>query len=946
MTNSQSLLTLVCIALMQWFGTPTAQADNSAWMGGIADNTFVGQLSIPGTHDAGTGHGVNNVYMVVNGSTYATTQEKTLTEQWNSGIRAFDLRPAVSSSRLRIYHGIVSTNLYLDNALTTLCSLLDSHPTETCIVIIRHETEGDDNNANWGTMMKELLSSNPTKSHAVNFDPMAKLGDVRGKLLILSRDTYDSNPIGGFVSGWGFSADWNSQHGGRIKGVGTEGTLYVQDFYDVSASGAPATKSASILRMLQFSCTENTNPGLWVINQTSGYSKTKSILSYTLATSDGYRDNAATQNPVVINYLTDHAGSTGIVLMDFAGEDASGSYQVKGQALTNALIANNSKSGPNADYFRALGEINPGGQYCITTEVEGTKYYLKTDGYLTSDAMSAGIFTFSRVQGAAYTYGFNLLEAYFTNPLQTSGNVTFNSGRIRTDASSKRKDWEAQVFFQNSAGKYAVRATNANGTGVWEAAAKTFWTVNTGTNGPVAEYSSTMNYVWNVEAPSPDINVTFNIYYGGKKLKEVTAVCERGSTAALPEEYINDFCTYTYSPKTITSSTVRVTVRWKSDAPFKVSTPTSSVRNWYNLKAGRLGRYVGWEAREPYHPHAFDEASEEQYPETELYATELVRASDAYQWAFVGNPVEGFKIVNKLWGEDYSLTADGTSPSVQGTADIKNTVLREGDFRWTAHACGEGFSLSLDGQENHYINTHGGPHGFLQIWETAAAKTDLGSRLIAEAVPAPTVTMMPIGEGYYTTLCLPYDVTVYDAKVYMLEQGEVVNDGSRLPIFDETTVDGELALAPALKDLETNDALLSMIGETIPAGMPVVLRGESENATLTFGKGFALQPSDETALVGLFLPACPTDILTLQGKNDVPGFYTFTDKIIEPNQAYLNLGDPSIQALTLRFSDIEDGIRLLEKEMPKTQCFNLSGQRVCTMQRGIYIINNKKSIHK
>ena len=166
----RAFLASIGAILLQVIGVSSVYADNSAWMGNLPDNTFVSQLSIPGSHDAGTGHGVNNVYVVVSGSTYATTQEKNLTQQWNSGVRAFDLRPAVDGSSLRIYHGIVSTNLYMDNALSTLCGLLDSHPTETCIVIIRHESEGDDNNSSWGTKMKELLNSNPTKSHAVNFN--------------------------------------------------------------------------------------------------------------------------------------------------------------------------------------------------------------------------------------------------------------------------------------------------------------------------------------------------------------------------------------------------------------------------------------------------------------------------------------------------------------------------------------------------------------------------------------------------------------------------------------------------------------------------------------------------------------------------------------------------------------------------------------------------------
>ena len=584
----------------------------------------------------------------------------------------------------------------------------------------------------------------------------------------------------------------------------------------------------------------------------------------------------------------------------------------------------------------------------MTTIYEGTKYYLTTAGLLTNDESKGGLFTFSRVEGAAYAYGFNLLSSYFTNPSQTNGTVTYNSGRIRKDTSSKRPDWEAQVFFKNSAGKYAVRATNAVGTGNWEAASKAYWTVNSGTSGPVAEYSSEMNYVWNVETQSPTLNVTFGLFFNSKKVGEVTAVCERNSTSALPAEYINDFCTYTYSPKTITSSTVRVTVRWPVSAPFKISDIAAGTCYWYNLKAGRLQRYVGWENREPYHPHAYDEASVENYPETELYATDLVRASDAYQWAFVGNPVEGFKIVNKLMGEDYSLTASGTATSVQGVQGIKNTVLREGDSRWTAHANNAGFSLSLNGKENYYVNTHGGPHGYLQIWETANAKTDLGSQIIAEAAPAASLPMTQIGSGYYTTLCLPYDVTVDGANVYILENGEGGEEEENiyLPIVNGD-LDGGRALAPALQDVEAGFVLLTLVSDTIPAGTPVVLSSETGTASLTYGPGFALQPSTATALRGIYLPTSLADILTLQGIGNVPSFYAFEGNLLEPNQVYLKLKDPTIQALTVKFSDVEDGIALLLKKEENTDgaIYNLAGQRMSKAQKGLYIVNGKKRLY-
>lgn len=149
-----------------------------------------------------------------------------------------------------------------------------------------------------------------------------------------------------------------------------------------------------------------------------------------------------------------------------------------------------------ARYESALASIEDGSAYSIKTDVSGTPYYLKTDGSLTDDATAAGIFKFSKVKGGAYEYGFNLLDAYFTNP-PVGGNPTLANGHIATDTNSKRNDWEAQVFFKNAEGKYAVRATNAaGGTSGWPLNASTFWTVN---DGPVAEYSFDTNYIWELE---------------------------------------------------------------------------------------------------------------------------------------------------------------------------------------------------------------------------------------------------------------------------------------------------------------------------------------------------------------------------------------------------------------------------------------------------------------
>lgn len=478
----------------------TTSADSLGdWMSRVPDATYVSQLSLPGAHDAGTGYGLNNVYGVISGERYGRTQDKTIPELWECGFRVFDLRPCVDGNNLRINHGIISTKLLFADAITTLCDLLDSHPTEMAVVIMRHEMEGDDNSNQWNALVTATLNDNNVKPHTATYRPLATMGDMRGKLLILSRDEYASQPIGGFVSGWNFNADFANQQNGKIKGVSAQGSLYVQDFYDCSANGASLTKTAAVERMLTFSTAENTNPNLWVINHTSGYSKTESIFGNVVSTSDGYRDNAATQNTAAIDYIAHHGGSTGMMLMDFGAIDSSNGYAVNGKALAEAIVTSNFKDGPLTPYYRALTTMATNVKQRIFTVVDGEYYYLTTEGYLTPDILQAGTFTFRRMTGGHYYFGYNLLQAYFTNP-PVSGNPTLETGHIERNTEQHRKDWEAQVFMLNSEGLYAVRATNAaGGTEGWGVNADTYWTVGTNGETPVAQYAKEPHYVWQLE---------------------------------------------------------------------------------------------------------------------------------------------------------------------------------------------------------------------------------------------------------------------------------------------------------------------------------------------------------------------------------------------------------------------------------------------------------------
>ena len=356
------LLTLLLIVSVAAQMVVKAQdADNPChnWLGRISDDAYFMQLSIPGTHDAGTGDGFTWGDL---GDMFGKTQDLTLAQQWAAGIRAFDLRPAVGTTNdqddLIIHHGILATNTRFEDALLLLCDSLRANPTETAVVLMRFEDDNGGARATWNSLMNALLSRPEISERLIDFKPKLTLGEMRGKLLLASRDAYDSKPLGAFITGWTHDADFSKQKSGNIKGRTLSCTLYLQDFYDLTASGALAKKVEAITTMLDASTTFHTRKylsNIWVVNHCSGYTQSASV--------DGNRKCAATTNKAVVDYLADetHYGPTGIVMMDFAGVDRSGSYDVMGQTLLQTIVDLNFRYQPMTTAI-ALPEVDGGHQ--------------------------------------------------------------------------------------------------------------------------------------------------------------------------------------------------------------------------------------------------------------------------------------------------------------------------------------------------------------------------------------------------------------------------------------------------------------------------------------------------------------------------------------------------------------------------------------------------------
>ena len=136
----------VLLVIFSFFVGLAAKAqvtDYQNWMAQLDDDAFVCQLSIPGAHDAcaSSFSGWDALGAAVSGK----VQTKTIEVMLTSGIRLFDLRPAVNGSKLSVYHGTLQTSYDFNPMMEQLRDYITQHPSEFCVVVMRHETDEDGN---------------------------------------------------------------------------------------------------------------------------------------------------------------------------------------------------------------------------------------------------------------------------------------------------------------------------------------------------------------------------------------------------------------------------------------------------------------------------------------------------------------------------------------------------------------------------------------------------------------------------------------------------------------------------------------------------------------------------------------------------------------------------------------------------------------------------------
>ena len=593
-------------------------------------------------------------------------------------------------------------------------------------------------------------------------------------------------------------------------------------------------------------------------------------------------------------------------------------------------------------YYRMKFIINDGSAQYV---------YIDSDVKTTSDQSSADLFAFVGDE----TNGFKIYKKgdAFSVIYMTEYNIGW-SNRKQID------DYSADLINYGSASSYTNWLLHDRGNGYYSFYQTgllyyTFLGIPIRSSAP-----TTMNYsssgtlsTWTNDAAKTSDNtcriqfeevptaVTFTYSYimNGVEMGTESIVGTIGES--FPSPTLPAFCSASTPAGTVTASDadrkISIGVTWSAPVDFSTSLENAK---WYLMTAGRDNGVD---------PKVLPVM---RYKEGQNYITlntadKDFSLSSADQWAFVGNPYEGFKIYNRFnKGRLISSTALTSSNDGNTNPYVSSDALPSGYTElWDLHVQQQGgspstidggFSISQHGQSSYKMNKRwyndqtGDPR--LAYWTGGA---DNGSTFTAtQVLPSTLITYNAFEGDGYTTLYVDYPIAVTNAKVYTGQRNDA-----------HTSVEMTLAT-----------------DNIIPANTGVVLVKDGTNALLD--QTYTISNEPGTVERGDISGTTTAITLTDDTRNNYRvfglsnaspqtlGFFRPSSSVasIPANKAFYDLTGSGVQGFVLSFDGMETGITLDQIMQPSPEAdkpaYDLSGRRVNHAAKGIYIIGGKKVIVK
>ena len=574
------------------------------------------------------------------------------------------------------------------------------------------------------------------------------------------------------------------------------------------------------------------------------------------------------------------------------------------------------------------GMFNPGTQYYYIKISNQSKYFYidGNDVKLTTTKGNADQFAIT----GNTTDGFKIYKKGDTNNLIYLTNTTSNSvDNVSYGNSNTNNTWtlfnesgRSNAFYQigpctSASSKACTLNKHDNETSLWT------WTHQ---DAPGSDDCKIVFEIGDVEAA---VLITYQFNLNGViREKEVLAGIGRN----FPNLDLPAFCTGTKPEGTVSAedegTTKEINVTW--NGPFNFSSTVGDAK-WYLMTLGKADNgnlpVVRYNSSNQY-------ITLEQGDNTFKYAK-----ND--QWAFVGNPFEGFKIYNRALsgGRLISSTTMSSSEGQSTFPYVSADALQSGYTEtWDIHEQRTGGNQS-EIPDGFAISQHGTPANKMnRRWQNYANNkttdfrmaywtggSDNGSTFTVSQASLPNITLNPVNGTSYASFYVDYPVVVtsYDVKVYT---GTVNNN--------------------SLDMTEAGDKI-------IPANVGVVLISETGATTAEISisnETGALLSGDLTGTTtGQNIAGSQSHYLVLgrkTGDTNKVGFYQPTVTQIPANRAYIYLGSSNVQGLAFNFDGATTDINSISATTDKQEIYDLSGRRVMKANKGLYIINGKKCFIK
>ena len=183
------------------------------WMSQLDDNVSIRNINMPGSHDTMALYSIADLA--------GQCQSLSLHDQLNLGVRFLDIRLKEDHDKLKAVHGFIDQKVSFETITKTIEEFIEKNPSEFIIMSVKEEADPSNSEISFENSLKAYLNKD---IYLKDTELPNKLGDVRGKVMLLSR--YENSTIGvPAYDGWKDSASFTLPN-----------DIYVQDTYQITSA--------------------------------------------------------------------------------------------------------------------------------------------------------------------------------------------------------------------------------------------------------------------------------------------------------------------------------------------------------------------------------------------------------------------------------------------------------------------------------------------------------------------------------------------------------------------------------------------------------------------------------------------------------------------------------------------------------------------------------------